>query len=439
MGLPCLLAPFSARQTTTSIFPSQSNERRRGAGRQKKNKQTPKGDKPARLGLAIDRALKGSFTPPVSWRAGKRRAERGREARRTTGIYTANRPEGRKPACLKETTTAPAPLGPAEAAQKDKAPLRAPGDGGGLAIPPSLRFSLARSRHFWYHVTRRAPFPPDRDRSFPFSLLLSSALVFFTTFFNSEMRGLQFPECRISEFQGKTKDNWGSPQTHRLKMLRLRNAVLHTPVGRGADPFRSRLSIDKPALDSKCERLARLRLASFFSLSSSDWPALHFAPPFPPGTRTHPPIHLQGQTMALPHQQRAWSTGPDQVPSASVVRGLRKVFTEKGRRAGLNWCWRRRRRRLTWVSSAKALEKAGVEVDPSVKLAAHLENGKRLRRNATSSMVMPGFTHYTELETRVSEQVDLRRMEWHARTRKTDQGKSMRQHETSQKAWQCGY
>lgn len=42
---------------------------------------------------------------------------------------------------------------------------------------------------------------------------------------------------------------------------------------------------------------------------------------------------------------------------------------------------------LSLVSSAKVLEKAGVEADPSVKLAAHLENGKRLRRNATSSML----------------------------------------------------
>lgn len=39
--------------------------------------------------------------------------------------------------------------------------------------------------------------------------------------------------------------------------------------------------------------------------------------------------------MALPQQQRAWSSGSDQVASVSVVRlqGLGEVFAEEGRRA----------------------------------------------------------------------------------------------------------
>lgn len=53
---------------------------------------------------------------------------------------------------------------------------------------------------------------------------------------------------------------------------------------------------------------------------------------------------------------------------------------------------------MSWVNSAKVLEKAGVAVDPSVQLAAHLENGKRLRKSATSGMVVPGFTHCVKHE-----------------------------------------
>lgn len=69
----------------------------------------------------------------------------------------------------------PCDPGQAEEGQKNEASLRAPGtetgsrylrvEGEKSLLSAAACLSLARSRHFWYHVTGRAPFPPDPDRS----------------------------------------------------------------------------------------------------------------------------------------------------------------------------------------------------------------------------------------------------------------------------------
>lgn len=119
----------------------------------------------------------GNASPPAPSEGtgkGERTAELARRTARHRHLQQSAGREKPSPAGRNYYSHEPCDPGQAEAGQKNKASLRAPGtetgsrylrvEGEKRLLSAAARLSLARSRHFWYHVTGRAPFPPDPDR-----------------------------------------------------------------------------------------------------------------------------------------------------------------------------------------------------------------------------------------------------------------------------------